>query len=167
MFTAIGLFLKTKMFSGTGLIVTIFGLIFAVFLFSNSNIILSKFGFETTTTLKSDLTKTQGELATAAGINNNLNKTLDKVTDNAARKEEAVVESFEERAAVKETIAVIKKTKAEKTKDLNHVLDTQTAVTPTVTTLPTVEYNKASEANIDSVNEAYNKLFIVEGATNV
>ena len=78
MLSLIGLFIKDKMFKGTGLIITIFGCIFALFLFSNSNVILSKFGFETTTTLKSNLTKTQGELKTAVVVNNNLNKTLDK-----------------------------------------------------------------------------------------
>lgn len=159
MFTKIGLFFKEKMFSGTGLIITLFSVVFAVFLFSNSNIILSKFGFETTTTLKSELTKTQGQLDTAVDTNQNLNKTIDKVIDNGAKKEEALVESFKEREKVKDTVAKVNNTKAEKVKKVNEVLDKGTVVEQDVIKIPKAEYDKASEANIDAINEAYNKLF--------
>lgn len=159
MLTALGLFIKNKMFSGTGLIVTIFGLIFALFLFSNSNVILSKFGFETTTVLKSQLTKKEGELHNAVTINSNLNKTVDKVIDNSAKKEAVLIESFVEREKVKDTVATIKKEKAEKIKAETLVLDKETTVTEEVITIPTAEYNKASEANINSIHETFDKLF--------
>lgn len=165
MLTALGLFVKNKMFSGTGLIVTIFGLIFAVFLFSNANVILSKFGFETTTVLKSELTKKEGELNNAVTINQELNKTVDKVIDNSGKKEEVLIESFTEREKVKDTVATIKKDKADKVKESTQVLDKETTVDEDVIKIPTAEYNKNSEANIDSIHQAFNEFF-PEGETH-
>lgn len=159
MLTAIGLFIKHKMFSGTGLIVTLFGLIFALFLFSNANVILSKFGFETTTVLKSELTKTKGELNNAVTVNQELNKTVDKVIDNGVKKEEALIESFTEREKVKDKVVSIKKEKAEKVKQATQVLDNETTVTEEVIKIPVNEYNQNSEANINSIHEAFNEFF--------
>lgn len=159
MLAAIGLFVKNKMFSGTGLIITVFGLIFALFLFSNSNVILSKFGFETTTVLKGKLVETQGQLNNAVTVNQELNKTVDKVIDNSAKKEEVLVESFVEREKVKDTVATIKREKIAKVKEATQTLDKETTVTEDVITIPTAEYNKASEANIDSIHATFDKLF--------
>ena len=165
MLTAIRLFLKDKVFSGTGLIVTLFTLILAVFLFSNSNVILSKLGFETTTTLKANLVKTEGALHSAVTINDGLVKTVDKVINNSIKKEEVLVESFVEREQVKQTVATVNKTKTNKVKEVVRVLEQETKITDTVITIPAAEYNKASEANIDSLHDAFDKLF-TDGVTN-
>lgn len=165
MLAAIALFVKNKMFSGTGLIVTIFGLIFAVFLFSNANVILTKFGFETTTTLKSELVKSQGALQNAVAVNTGLNKTVDKVLDHGAKKEAALTESFKEREKVKDTVTTIRQHRADSVKEATHVLDSQTTVSDEVIKIPTAEYNKASEANITSINDAFNQFF-PEGETH-
>jgi len=65
MFSALALFFKNKVFSLSGSFILIFIAIFALFLFSNTNTILSKFGFETTTNLKAELVKSQEDLKKA------------------------------------------------------------------------------------------------------
>lgn len=52
---AISTFFKDKVFSAGGIFLGILLLFIGIFLWSNSNVILSKFGFETTTTLKANL----------------------------------------------------------------------------------------------------------------
>lgn len=165
MLAAIVFFVKNKMFSGTGLIVTIFAVIFALFLFSNANVILTKFGFETTTTLKSELVQSQGALQNAVAVNTNLNKTLDTTLDHGAKKEQALVESFQEREQVHNTVAAIKQHRADVVKEVTYVLDKETTVSDDVIKIPTAEYNKASETNITSLNDAFDKLF-PEGETH-
>jgi len=164
MFAAIGLFLKQKLFTTTGIVLLIFAGIFGVFLFSNSNVILSKFGFETTTNLKSELTRTQSELKQLQTINTNLNKTVEDLQKNKSKTEDVIVESFKEREEVKNKINDIKVKKDKSTKDLNKVVDDKTVVDGTSIKLPATEYNKLSEANITAIHDVFNTIF-PEGET--
>lgn len=70
--TAIKTFFGNKVAGYAGIFIGIFALIIGVFIWSNSSVILSKFGFETATNLKAEVTRLQGELETAQRINKNL-----------------------------------------------------------------------------------------------
>ena len=58
--TAIKTFFGDKVMSYAGIFIGIFALIIGVFIWSNSSVILSKFGFETATNLKAEVTRLQG-----------------------------------------------------------------------------------------------------------
>ena len=157
--TAVGKFVKDKLFSTTGIFLLIFAAIFAVFLFSNSNVILSKFGFETTTNLKSELTRVQNELRQLQAINNGLNKTIEDLQKRNTEVEEALVKSFIEKETLREKVNDIRAKKDKKVKELNKRVEEQTTVTETTITLPIVEIDQLSAENIDSLNEVYDSLF--------
>jgi len=157
--TAVGKFVKDKLFSTTGVFLLIFAAIFAVFLFSNSNVILSKFGFETTTNLKSELTRVQNELRQLQAINNGLNKTIEDLQKRNTEVEEALVKSFIEKETLREKVNDIRAKKDKKVKELNKRVEEQTTVTETTITLPIVEIDQLSAENIDSLNEVYDSLF--------
>jgi len=159
MLTALMLLIKEKLFSTAGIFLLIFAAIFAVFIFSNSNVILSKFGFETTTTLKAEVTRLDGELKTLKDINEKLNKTIADQTAVHDAKLKGVIENFKEQEKARLTVTVIKTKKEIKDRDTIKELEKKTVQTDTEITMPLAELNKLSESNITSLNDAYSSLF--------
>lgn len=156
---AIKTFFKEKVMNVAGIFIGIFVLIIAVFIYSNSNVILSKFGFETTTNLKSEVTRLQEELKQAKEINDKVNEDLAIQTTRHKAELIAVVESFKEREKVKNKITEVKTKKEIKDRDTINKLNTKMIATPTEITIPLEEYNQLSANNIDSINEVFNSLF--------
>ena len=156
---AIKTFFNEKVMSTTGIFIGIFALIIAVFIYSNSDVILSKFGFETTANLKSEVTRLQGELKQAKEINDKLNADLAAQTTRHKAELAAVVETYKEREKVKDKIIEVKTKKELKDRDTINKLKTKMVVTPTKITIPLEEYNQLSASNIDSINEVFNSFF--------
>jgi hypothetical protein len=147
-----------KSFSLTGVFISIFIIIIAIFIFSNTNVILSKFGFETTTTLKGELVRTQQELARLAELNNSLNKTILE-NDRIHQEEILTLESmYKEKEVVKKTVSSTIEKRKEKANPIQKKLNDKTVTTDTTITVPIEEYNKLSEQNIDSIHSAFESL---------
>lgn len=159
MWIAIKLFFNEKVFTATGIFISIFLAIIAIFIFSNSNVILSKFGFETTTTLKAELTRTQEELKRAKEINDNLNNTIETLKSANKDKIDSVIGFYKEKEAAKDAIIIISKKKEVRDRETIKNLEQKTTKTETTITIPIAEYNKLSESNIDTLNEVYDSFF--------
>jgi hypothetical protein len=159
MITAIMLFLKEKLFSGAGIFIMIFAAIFAVFIFSNSNVILSKFGFETTTTLKAEVTRLDGELKQLKATNDELNKTIESQKTIHNKELELIKSNFKEQQAVKDKVIEIKTKKEVKDRDTIKKLQKETVANDETITMPTAEVNKMSLSNITSLHDTFDSLF--------
>lgn len=134
-------------------------LVISVFVYSNSSVILSKFGFETTTNLKAEVTRLQGELSQAKRINDKLNEDLKSQTSRHKAELEAVSGVYKEREKTKDKIIEVKTQKELKDRDTIKKLSEKMVVTPTEITIPIAEYDQLSSNNIDSITEVYDTFF--------
>lgn len=160
MFSALPLFLKNKVFSLSGSFILIFIAIFALFLFSNTNTILSKFGFETTTNLKAELVKSQEDLKKLAEINTNLNNLIVQTNERHKRELEAIRSVEEEKKVIDKAITEVVEIRKVLAKPVQKKLIQKTVTTETTITIPIEEYNQLSEQNIDSIHAAFAALEI-------
>jgi phenylalanyl-tRNA synthetase alpha subunit len=158
MFTAIALFLKNKLFSGSGMFILGFVAIIGMFLVYNSDTILEKFGFETKATLASKLTSSQKDLTTATDINRNLNKTIDTLQTVHQKEVETIVLVNKQKEKTQETVRVVTEKRKTSSKATQDELERKTITTDTTTTLPIAEYNQLSLDNISSIHDAFNQL---------
>lgn len=157
--TAIKTFFGDKLSSSTGIFIGIFAVIIGVFIFSNSSVILSKFGFETATNLKSQVTRLEGELETAQRVNKNLQDTLTAQDTRHKAEIKAIVDAQKEREQVKDKIIEVKAKTEAKNKVIIEQLRKKTVVTDTTITIPIVEYDQVSGNNIDAINEVFDSFF--------
>lgn len=157
--TAIKTFFGDKVMSSAGIFIGIFAIIIGVFIFSNSNVILSKFGFETTTTLKSEVTRLQGELETAQRVNKDLQTNLAAQETRHKAEIKALVDSAKEREKIQSDIIEAKKKKEAKDKATIEQLNKKTVVTDTTITIPIAEYDQLSASNADTINEVFDSFF--------
>lgn len=160
MFTAISLFFKEKVFTLTGTFIIIFASIFAIFLIFNSNVILSKFGFETTTTLKSELTKSQKDLERLADINRSNMDTLDTVTKTHKKEVELIETYIKDKDIVTSKVTKIISDRKTESKPIETIVNEKITVTDTTIVLPLEEYNKLSEKNIEALHKAYEEFLL-------
>ena len=159
MWAAISLFFKEKVFSSTGILISIFAIIFSVFLFSNSDIILSKFGFETTSTLKSNLTKAQGDIDKLIKVNEDLSKAYDDLKKAHELKTKLLEEAQKEKLKVEIDTKKIEEKHAPIQKEIKKTIKEKVKKTSTEVTYPIEELNKLSKANVDEINETFQSLF--------
>lgn len=152
-------FIKNKLFSTTGIFLLIFAAIISIFLFSNSNVILSKFGFETTTTLKSELTRTQDELRQLKSINDSLVNDIKAMELKYKKQLETINTLQKEKIAVEKKLTGITKTYNTTKNKLNKDVEIKVNETPTEITIPIQEINQLSSNNIDTLNQTYSQLF--------
>ncbi len=160
MFSALALFFKNKVFNLSGSFILIFIAIFALFLFSNTNTILSKFGFETTTNLKAELVKSQEDLKKLAEINTNLNNLILQTNERHKRELEAIRSVEEEKKVIDKAITEVVEIRKVLAKPVQKKLIEKTVATETTITIPIEEYNQLSEQNIDSIHAAFAALEI-------
>ena len=153
-----GFFSSIKTPSLSTILIGCFVAIFAVFLFSNTSVILSKLGFETATTLKAELTKSQAELTRAKEVNTQLTEELKKTKELYEQTQKAVTELNKETVKVQKQTDEIQKTRTEKKKQTVNDLEKKTVTTDTTITIPIEEYNTLSAANIDSIHSAFETL---------
>lgn len=157
--TAIKTFFGDKVMSSAGIFIGIFAVIIGVFIFSNSNVILSKFGFETATNLKAEVTRLQGELETAQRVNKDLQSNLAAQETRHKAEVKALVESAKEREKIQNDIIEAKKKKEAKDKATIEQLNKKTVVTDTTITIPIAEYDQLSASNADTINEVFDSFF--------
>lgn len=157
--TAIKTFFGDKVMSSAGIFIGIFAVIIGVFIFSNSNVILSKFGFETATNLKAEVTRLQGELQTAQRVNKDLQSNLAAQETRHKAEIKALVESAKEREKIQNDIIEAKKKKEARDKATIEQLNKKTVVTDTTITIPIAEYDQLSASNADNINEVFDSFF--------
>lgn len=117
MFTALLGFLKGKVFSQAGsFLLPVLGLL-AVFLIWNSDLILTKFGYETRSNLKAEVTRLNGELEKVMDANRTLSEAAAKNKEDTEVVISVVEDVAENKADTKNTVSSIqadRKKKAEK-----------------------------------------------------
>lgn len=143
----------------TTIFILIFALLIVILVVSNANVILSKFGFETTTQLKAELVRTQEELKRAKEINDNLNNTLTQIQLEFERSRQIISELVAEKEALTKRAEEILKQKNDREKVLIAELKRKTTTTSNIITYPKEELNKLSESNIVALQEAYRSYF--------
>lgn len=170
MFTALWLgistFFKTKVFNAAGLFIGLLVLFIGVFIWSNSNVILSKFGFETTTTLKANLVQetnradkaveklkeVQEEAKKLKEYNDNLNQ---KLAEFEAKKTEVNNET---------TVTIVKK--KEVNKPIIKKVKTETKVVKNIETQEDViqvnvkDIDEMSSNNYNAISNAFDSLML-------
>lgn len=118
MFTGILAFLKGKIFSQAGgFLLPIFGLL-AIFLIWNSDTIMTKFGFETTTNLKSEVTRLKGEVINLEEKNKKLTEDIERITKSAGVTVDVVEDVATVKSNTKDTVTDIINNRKEKAKEL-------------------------------------------------
>lgn len=130
-----------------------------VFIFSNTNIILSSFGFETTTNLKSKLVKTQTDLEQIIELNKDKDKQLELERANAKALQEEIKDLYAAKESARQKVDVIQAKKKEDTKDTIAKIKDEEIVNDSFVQYPKKEIDKLSAANIDQVTDAFDQLF--------
>lgn len=159
MLTLLSGFVKKYLSTNTGIFISIFVGIIAIFIFFNFNTILSKFGFETTTTLKALLVKSQEDLKRATEINKDLNNTIDRLKNSNKNKLESVTGFYKEKEELSKKALNISKRKSSKDRELIKNLEGKITKTKDTITISVAEYNELSKSNINILNETYDSFF--------
>ena len=157
MLAAIKLFLGEKVFNMTGMFILGLIAIIGIFVFYNSDTILAKFGFETSATLKAEVSRLDTELKQSKGIIDNLNKTIETMDKRGKDETKAIADIFKEKEVIKETVIKVVKKKQSDDRKVVEDLTKKTVETSDSITLPLAEYNTISENNINAIHEAYAK----------
>ena len=131
----------------------------AVFIFSNTSVILTKLGFETTTAVKAQLVQTQADLAKVVEVN--LQKEQELLKERQMNK--ALNEQIEKLNVVttraKEQVERAQYDKKRKTEVVITRVRASSVVSETLVQLPRVEVDQLSSANIEQVTEVFDSLF--------
>lgn len=164
--TAIFAFLKGKLFSQGGLLIALLIGFILLFIIPNSDTILSKFGFETKTTLKGQVVSLTKDLATAVDNNESLvsgGKIADESHKSAVT---ALVNNFEEEKKNEKKVAKINAKANKVIQPAIAELKMTEVLTSTTITLDKIKLDQVSKANIDALNETYDELFPSEKAAS-
>lgn len=157
--TAILAWIKGRIFSQGGLLIALLVGLILLFIIPNSDTILSKFGFETKTTLKGQLVSTQKDLATTIDNNKTLESTGKIAEETHKSAVTAIVQTYEQE---KKNDKKVEKINAKADKVIKPAIDqlkmTQ-VLTPTTVTFDKIKLNEVSRANIRALNETYSELF--------
>lgn len=159
MFTAVLTFLKTKLFTNNGVFLLIFAGIVALFLISNSNTILSKLGFETTTNLKAQLVQSQADLKQLQAINAELNTSITELRVRHEQEKKAITQANVQREVIRTRVVEVIRDRQVQAAPNIRALEEKMVVTPETIVIPVLEYNRLSENNIDAINHVFNEFF--------
>lgn len=172
--TIVKTFVSDKLLTLPGIFMMILLGFIGILVFSNTDTILSKFGFETASVLKAQLATSQSNLETATNINKELNKTIDQLKSDSKKGLDAVSNTCKEKDKVEKKVSDIKTKKDNVDRELigdikgklgysdiakTKQLDNSTTKVETEISLPIAEINKLSESNINSLNNVYDELF--------
>lgn len=131
----------------------------AVFIFSNTSVILTKLGFETTTAVKAQLVQTQADLAKVVEVN--LQKERELLKERQMNK--VLNDQLEKLTTVttlaKEQVEKAQSDKKRKTEVVITRVKTSSVHSETLVQLPRVEIDQLSSANIEQVTEVFDSLF--------
>jgi hypothetical protein len=158
MLTAIGLFFKEKLFNLTGIVIGIFVLIFSLFLFYNSDMIMTKLGFETKTNLRAQIVEVSGKLKAAEEDNATLRSAIATLEFEHKAQLAALQKSYDESEKARN---VVEKKLAEyktKSEGVKKVIKEKTVTTDTTITIPIAESKVLSEMNADLIHSTFDQL---------
>lgn len=158
MYTAILKFIKDKLFSPSGIVLLGFGSIIFLFLVYNGDTILSKFGFETKSSLKGDLVQAKADLKTLREVNEDLVFKIDVLEANRQVTVEILEELYNKKAQTKDTVTEVLKQRDQQEIENRKTLKAATVVTETTVTMPKVNYERASRSNIEALHNAFTLL---------
>lgn len=131
----------------------------AVFIFSNTSVILTKLGFETTTAVKAQLVQTQADLAKVVEVN--LQKERELLKERQMNK--ALNDQLEKLTTVttlaKEQVEKAQSDKKRKTEVVVTRVKASSVHSETLVQLPRAEIDQLSSANIEQVTEVFDSLF--------
>lgn len=150
---------KSKLFSQGGLLIALLIGFILLFIIPNSDTILSKFGFETKSTLKGQLVSTQKDLTTTIDNNKTLVTSGKIAEENHQSAMTAVVNNFEEKAANDKKVEQINVKASKVIQPAIASLKMTQVITPTTITLDKVKTDEVSKANIDALSETFKELF--------
>lgn len=130
----------------------------AVFLVSNTSVILSRLGFETTTSLKAELVKAQSDLQRTMQINEE--KDIELLKERAMSK--SLTEQLEKLnndvLKAKEYVDKVQVEKSNKSKVIISKVKSLQVTNDDTVQLPKSEIDQLSAINIDQVTEVFNNL---------
>ena len=155
MYTAILKFIKDKLFSSSGIVLLGFGSIIFLFLAYNGDTVLSKFGFETKSSLKGDLVQAKADLKTLKEANEDLVFKIDTLEANRQVTVEILEELYDKKAQTKDTVTEVLKQRDQQEIENRKTLKAATVVTETTITMPKVNYERASRSNIEALHNAF------------
>lgn len=155
-------FIKEKLFSEMGTLLIVVGVIVLLFAGPVTETFLTRFGFETKTSLKADLVSTKKDLQTTLEANDSIKRELTVTKSNLETAMKTLEENRIAREKMEKDIKNIVEIKDTKTKPQIQKLKNTTRVTEKEITLDRVAVDAVSEANIDAVNDVYTNLFETE-----
>lgn len=169
MWTTILSFFKGKVFSEAGSLILPLVIILAVFVIWNSDSILTKFGFETTSSLRTKVGTLESQLEQLKEVNKKLKSDIELTEHSKTISEEVVSElcSIKEETKVKvDTVIDRRKVEAERIKETykevkveKNTSEVSVKTESHTVQLPMTRSDALSHNNIKSINEAYDELF--------
>lgn len=150
---------SASIFSPQAVFLAILAALLMIFLFSNTDTILTKLGMETKTRLKGDLVKAQGELERTVQINadNARSLELERRQTQLLKNELKLLQESKEKA--QEQVQKISAKKIDKSKAITAQVVRKSVETSDTVTLPKAEIDALSELNIEQVHGAFEALF--------
>ncbi|QXN70472.1 hypothetical protein AGENTSMITH_68 [Bacillus phage vB_BspM_AgentSmith] len=155
MYAIILKFIKDKLFSPSGIVLLGFGAIIFLFLAYNGDTVLSKFGFETKSSLKGDLIQAKADLKTLKEVNEDLVFKIDTLEADKKVTVEVLEELYNKKAQTKDTVTEVLKQRDQQEVENRKTLKAATVVTETTITMPKVNYERASRSNIEALHNAF------------
>lgn len=154
-------FLKAKLFNQVSAFISPFVLLIAVFLIWNSDLILTKFGYETRSNLRGQVAELQNTINNLKAENEKLKKEISVRIETATVVNDTMGSFYEEKDQTKNTvndlinkrdqISVIESCPVEETTELEKIKP--------LTVIPPSNIKAVSKANITIINEAYASFF--------
>ena len=130
-----------------------------IIILSNTNVLLTKMGFETTTSLKAQLVSTSNDLEQVTRVNSQNLLNLEMERENTKVLKEQLQELQELKSKASESVTQASVRKANKTSKAVSTIIAKTVETKDTITLPKEEVEQLSRANIDQLHEVYASLF--------
>lgn len=136
----------------------------AIFVVSNTSVILSRLGFETTTSLKAELVKTQSDLQRTMQINEEKDMQLLKERAMSKSLTEQLEKLNNDVLKAKEYVDKVQVEKSNKSKVIISKVKSLQVTNDNTVQLPKSEIDQLSAINIDQVTEVFNNLMKQESA---
>lgn len=130
-----------------------------IIILSNTNVLLTKMGFETTTSLKAQLVSASNDLEQVTRVNSQNLLNLEMERENTKVLKEQLQELQELKSKASEVVVQAGVRKANKTSKAVSTIAAKTVETKDTITLPKEEVEQLSRANIDQLHEVYASLF--------
>lgn len=130
-----------------------------ILLLSNTNVFLAKMGFETKTTLKASLVKSEMQLEELAKVNQKNAEELKLERKRTEQLTKALTELTEAKKKAEVTVLKMRTAKVNKSRPIIERLEARKVVTETHITVHREDADALSLVQIEHLHEVYNKLF--------